>query len=104
MALRRYVCDVADVVAGELRSFTVEGVTWPVLATVLDGTIVVSAGVCPHEDVSLAGGMLMGSTVICPGHGYRFDLRSGRCGHRKQLELRRYPVTIVDAQVWVDLL
>ncbi len=104
MALRRYVCDIEAVVVDELRSFQVEGVTWPVIATLIEGEVVVCQGVCPHEDVSLAGGMLMGNSIICPGHGYRFDLLTGRCGHRTSLQLRRYPVTIVANQVWVDLL
>lgn len=104
MALRRYVCDIEAVVPDELRSFKVEGLTWPVIATMVDGNVVVCQGVCPHEDVSLAGGMLMGNSIICPAHGYRFDLRTGRCGHRKSLELRRYVVTLVANQVWVDLL
>ena len=104
MVLCCYVCDITAVVPDELRSFPVEGLTWPVLATIVDGNVVVCQGVCPHEDVSLVGGRLVGHSIICAAHGYRFDLRTGRCAHRKSLELRRYPVTLIADQVWVDLL
>ncbi len=104
MALRVYVCQLADVIEGELNAFHVPGVTWPVIVSRVDGELVACPGVCPHEDVALAGGELAGETIICPGHGYHFDLRTGRCAHDAGLELRRYPITLVGDQVWVDLL
>lgn len=104
MALRVRVCRLADVVPGELRAFAVAGVTWPVLVTYVDGALVAVPGVCPHEDVALVDGELDEGTLTCPGHAYRFDLRTGRCGHDATLELRRYPITLVGDEVWVDLL
>jgi 3-phenylpropionate/trans-cinnamate dioxygenase ferredoxin component len=104
MALRVPVCRVDDVVDGELRAFAVRGVTWPVIVVRVEGQIVATAGVCPHEDVGLADGTLEDCVLTCPGHGYRFDVRDGRCEHDATLALRRYPVTLVGDEVWVDLL
>ncbi|HEU4734088.1 MAG TPA: Rieske (2Fe-2S) protein [Kofleriaceae bacterium] len=104
MALRVRVCALAEVVDGELRAFAVPGVTWPVIVTRIDGALAAVPGVCPHEDVALAGGELHGHALRCPGHGYEFDLRTGRCRHDPGLELRRYPITLIDGDVWVDLL
>ncbi len=102
--LRRRLCSASEVVAGELRAFRLPGVTWPIIATRLDGQIVATPGVCPHEDVGLADGELAGDCVVCPGHGWHFDLRTGRCLHDGALELRRYKVTLVGDEVWIDLL
>ena len=104
MALRVLVCRLADVHDDELRAFPVAGVTWPVIVTRIAGEVIAVPGVCPHEDVALADGHLEDTAIVCPGHGYRFDLHTGRCGHDAGLELRRYPVTIVDDEVWADLL
>jgi len=104
MALRVLVCRLADVVADEVRAFAVTGVTWPVVVVRIGDEIVATAGVCPHEDVGLAGASLDHGVLTCPGHGYRFDLATGRCEHDAALELRRYPVTLVGDEVWVDLL
>ncbi|MDQ3363851.1 MAG: Rieske (2Fe-2S) protein [Myxococcota bacterium] len=104
MALRVRVCRIAEVSVGELRAFAVPGVTWPVIVTYVDGALVAVAGVCPHEDVALADGDLDGAAIVCPGHGYRFDLTTGRCQHDAGLELRRYPITLVGDELWVDLL
>ena len=104
MALRVRVCALADVVPGELRAFAVTGVTWPVIVTTVDDALVAVAGVCPHEDVSLEHGELDDGELICPGHAYGFDLRTGRCRGIPTLELRRYKITLIDDDVWVDLL
>ena len=104
MALRVRVCRLADVVDGVPRAFAVAGVTWPVIVTRVDGELYAIPGVCPHEDVSLADGDLDGPRLTCPGHGYTFDLRTGRCPHDPDLHLRRYPITIAGDDVWVDLL
>lgn len=104
MALRVRVCRVGEVVAGAPRAFPVAGVSWPVLVTRIADAIVATPGVCPHEDVALADGDLDGHVLVCPGHGYRFDLLTGRCAHDPALFLRRYPVTIVGDEVWVDLM
>lgn len=103
MALRVKVCRLEDVVEGALRGFRVPGVDWPVLMTRVGGDIVATTSVCPHEDVSLLGGELHGSIVTCPGHHYELDLKTGRCVHDRTLELRRYRVTVVGDEIWIDL-
>jgi toluene monooxygenase system ferredoxin subunit len=105
MALRIQLCEVAEVVEGELRGYRVHGVTWPVMITRLEGELIAFPGVCPHDDVSLVDyGVLEDRELICRVHGYRFDLRSGRCEHAPAMQLRRYRITILGATVWVDLL
>jgi nitrite reductase/ring-hydroxylating ferredoxin subunit len=104
VALRVHVCAVSDVVDGELRAFAVEGVTWPVIVTRVDGELYACPGVCPHDDVGLWTGDLTGTVITCPGHGYELDLATGSCKHDRLLHLRRYPITIEHGEIWVDLL
>jgi nitrite reductase/ring-hydroxylating ferredoxin subunit len=105
VALRVRVCQLDQLVPGELRAFDVSGVTWPVMVTIVDGEIVAFQGVCPHDDVSLADyGAIAGAEVTCRVHGYRFDVRTGTCEHAPRLHLRRYRITLIETDVWVDLL
>ena len=105
MALRVRVCTTDQVAEGQLRGFLVHGVTWPVMVTILDGETIAFPGVCPHDDVSLVNyGRLDGGEITCRVHGYRFDLRTGRCEHNPALHLRRYKVTRVGDEIWVDLI
>jgi toluene monooxygenase system ferredoxin subunit len=103
MALRFRLCARSELPEGGLAAFAVDGVTWPVLAGVIEGELIATAGVCPHEDVSLAGGTLDGACLTCPGHGYVFDLRTGECAHDPSLELRRYKISEQGDDVWIDL-
>ncbi|CAN5742695.1 hypothetical protein BH11MYX2_BH11MYX2_16780 [soil metagenome] len=110
MALRVRVCTLDEIVPNQLRGFHVQGVTWPVMVTRVGDLLFAFPGVCPHDDVSLVDYGLLdanapsGPEVTCRVHGYRFDLTNGRCEHVPQLHLRRYKVTIVDSDLWVDLL
>jgi len=85
------LCRADELAPGQMRAFPVPGLAIPVLLIHLaDGRLIACASICPHEDVSLEGGDLDGAQITCPGHGYEFDLETGRCRHDRSLELRRY--------------
>ncbi len=44
----------------------------------IDGTISAIDGICPHQGGPLAEGVIEGTTVTCPWHGWQFDVRSGQ--------------------------
>lgn len=59
---------------------------------------------CSHNGESLSRGSVnyLGE-VVCPWHGHRFDLRTGReCGERSA-DLAVYPIKIDEAGVFVGL-
>ena len=43
------------------------------------GQLYASGAVCPHEGGPLEDGTLDGDVVICPWHGFDFDLKTGEC-------------------------
>jgi nitrite reductase/ring-hydroxylating ferredoxin subunit len=105
MPLRVRACRLDEVVPEQLRAFAVTGATWPVIVTYSQGELVAFPGVCPHDDVPLEEyGVLSEGTLQCRVHGYRFDVVSGKCEHMPALRLRRYKITLVDDEVWVDLM
>ncbi len=60
--------------------------------------------ICPHMNYPLSIGTLNGTRLECRGHGWRFDLSSGKAISppiRKMLE--RYEVKVVDEAIWVKL-
>jgi ferredoxin-nitrite reductase len=48
---------------------------------------------CPHEGGPLSEGTVEGDEVVCPLHGYRFDLRTGACASDPTLRARIFPLT-----------
>lgn len=54
----------------------------------VDGALVAHAGRCPHQWGSLLDARIDEGEIVCPWHGYRFELASGACvsGARCRLE------------------
>ena len=55
---------------------------------------------CPHRDVALSGGVVQGALLVCPGHFWRFDLRTGRRTDLPEQAVTIYPTRVVDG--WVE--
>jgi uroporphyrin-III C-methyltransferase len=55
-----------------------------------EGQLYATQNWCPHAGSALAAGALDGGAVVCPAHGYRFDLRTGACATDAQLRLKTF--------------
>jgi nitrite reductase/ring-hydroxylating ferredoxin subunit len=62
----------------------------------LDGEVIAYPTICPHLGGPLDDAPLEAGCVTCPWHGYRYDLRSGRCVSGKPLALGPLPLVVVD--------
>jgi 3-phenylpropionate/trans-cinnamate dioxygenase ferredoxin subunit len=61
-------------------------------------------GLCTHEKVHLADGLVMEYVVECPKHNGRFDIRDGRAlGAPVCVNLKTYPAKVEGGQVLVQL-
>jgi nitrite reductase (NADH) small subunit len=52
---------------------------------------------CPHSSAALGDGDFDGSTVVCPLHGYRFNVWNG-AGYKT---LKTYATEVIDGQVHI---
>jgi len=62
----------------------------------LDGEVLAVPTICPHLGGPLDDAAVEAGCVTCPWHGYRYDLRSGRCVSGKPLVLEPLPRVVVD--------
>jgi 3-phenylpropionate/trans-cinnamate dioxygenase ferredoxin subunit len=61
-------------------------------------------GLCTHEQVHLADGLVMDSIIECPKHNGRFDYRTGEAkGAPACVDLHTYPVRIEAGKVLLDI-
>jgi len=58
------------------------------------------ANACPHQGNPLVDGDLLGPTLVCAYHGWRFDLETGACLLGDE-PVRRYPAEERGGTVWV---
>jgi len=55
------------------------------------GELVVYPAVCPHQSGPLATSELKNGIVVCPWHGYGFDVRTGDCITGQSCRLSNLP-------------
>ena len=91
-----------DVPVGQGKLVEVSGLIFAVFNAGADRFHVTSA-VCPHEDGPLAEGWIEGDAVVCPWHGFDFDLNTGRCRVDERLTIPVYPARLTGGAVEVDL-
>jgi nitrite reductase/ring-hydroxylating ferredoxin subunit len=60
-------------------------------------------GICPHQGGPLGKGRLDGCVVVCPWHGWRFDVRTGQHQINPRLRQPAYEVRVEGDTVMIDL-
>ncbi len=68
----------------------------------VDGKAHAVANTCPHEGNPLIEGELLGTTLTCAFHSWRFDLESGACLFGDQ-PARIYPAELRGEDIWIEL-
>jgi nitrite reductase/ring-hydroxylating ferredoxin subunit len=67
---------VSELPAGQAKRVAING--RPVALFNVNGNYYALEDVCPHRGAPLSEGVCEGTEVICPWHGARFDLSTGR--------------------------
>ena len=61
-------------------------------------------GLCTHEKIPLADGLVMDNVIECPKHNGRFDYRTGEAkGAPVCINLRTYPVKVQGGKIHIDI-
>ena len=95
------VCQVKDMPPGNMRRFEVGGRA--VLLVNLHGELFAVGAECSHGNASLDEGGIEGTDIVCPLHGGRFDIKTGKAtGRPPILPLPRYKVWVRGEDVLVD--
>lgn len=58
--------------------------------------------ICPHEGGQLCKGWIEGGEVVCPLHGYKFDLSTGACSTDPALKVKVFHLVAQGEQVIVE--
>jgi nitrite reductase/ring-hydroxylating ferredoxin subunit len=96
------VAAIDEIPVGQGTLVDVNGVTLA-LFNAGGGRFHATSPFCPHEDGPLAEGWIEGDAVVCPWHGFDFELRTGRCRVDEGLAIAVYPVRVNGSDVEVDL-
>lgn len=88
------VCAVGEIEAEDVLRFDHGAQTYAVFRSA-DNEFFATAGLCTHEKIHLADGLVMDHVIECPKHNGRFDYRSGKAlGAPVCVNLKTYPVRV----------
>ncbi len=101
-------CEFIDIAAvDELPSgqrLFIEIDNQPIVIFNIAGQFFAIGDVCSHDNGPVGEGDLEGDEVICPRHGARFDLRSGKALALPAVEdIPAYPVRVVAGRIEIGL-
>ena len=92
-----------DVDAEDVMRFDHAGRTFAVYRSP-DDAYYATDGLCTHEQVHLADGLVTDGIVECPMHNGRFDYRTGAAkGAPVCVDLKTYPVKVEGGRILIDL-
>jgi 3-phenylpropionate/trans-cinnamate dioxygenase ferredoxin subunit len=74
---------------------------WYVLVARTDDGFTALNDRCTHQAALLSGGRIRRGAVMCPLHGARFDVATGRCIGAAYRDLRIFPLRIADGMIEV---
>ncbi|MXX88778.1 MAG: Rieske 2Fe-2S domain-containing protein [Boseongicola sp. SB0677_bin_26] len=96
-------CDANEVEVEDLVRFDHGDRTFAVYRSPDDGYFCTD-GLCTHEQVHLADGLVMDYEIECPKHNATFDYRTGEARRAPAcVNLATYPVKIENGSVWIEI-
>ncbi len=59
---------------------------------------------CKHQGADLSAAPIIGGSVTCPRHGWKYNLLTGECQNHDSPPLRAHAVAVEDGAVFVAIL
>ena len=98
---RTKVAEVADLGAGQAKVVEVGGRSVAVFN--VDGRFYAIDNVCPHRGGPLGEGDVDGTVVVCPWHGWRWDVTTGANANNPAVKIACFATRVTDGDVFVEL-
>ena len=96
------VAQVSDLPKGERLYLTIDELS--IVVFNIAGGYFAIADLCSHDNGPLGDGDLDGMQIICPRHGARFDIRTGKVLSLPAIvNIPAYPVRVLDGEIQIGL-
>jgi 3-phenylpropionate/trans-cinnamate dioxygenase ferredoxin component len=96
-------CAADDIDPEDVTRFDHGGKTYAVYRSP-DDAFFATDGLCTHEKVHLADGLVMDEIIECPKHNGRFNYKTGEArGAPVCVNLKTYPVKVENGRVLIEI-
>jgi ferredoxin-nitrite reductase len=100
VAPQRPIIDAGEIAEGSAKLVRAQGEEVAVFK--VNGQLFGIQNICPHEGGQLCKGWIEGGEVVCPLHGYKFDLKTGACSSDPTLKAKTCSVVADGDKFTVD--
>jgi nitrite reductase (NADH) small subunit len=69
----------------------------------VNGTISAMDNVCLHRGGPLGQGMIEGTKLVCPWHGWQYDPKTGEVVHNPNAKVAVYPLKVENGAVLIEM-
>jgi 3-phenylpropionate/trans-cinnamate dioxygenase ferredoxin subunit len=103
MAIVYYtVCSIDELTSGERMWIDLDGE--PVVVFNIADEIFAIADVCTHDDGPLGEGEIENHQIVCPRHGARFDVRTGKVLSLPAVKgVKTYPIKVENNVIQIGI-
>jgi nitrite reductase/ring-hydroxylating ferredoxin subunit len=95
------VGEVTDLTPGQGKLVQVDGTDIALFN--VNGTYYAVEAICPHEQGPLHDGELDGGTIVCPWHGYDFNVKTGECYADPELRVTTFVVKTEGNNLFIEV-
>jgi len=97
------VCAADDIDEEDVIRFDIDGRTFAIYRSA-DDDFFATDGLCSHEKVHLADGLVMDDIIECPKHNGRFNYKTGKAmGAPVCIDLKTWPVKVENGSVFIAI-
>ena len=93
------VAKTQELKPGFIRSFQVKGKS--IALYNCNGKFYATSNICQHEGGFLDEGELTGNVIMCPLHGWEYNVENGECLTAPGADLHTYPLQIVGDKIQI---
>jgi nitrite reductase/ring-hydroxylating ferredoxin subunit len=95
------VASLSDLRDGWVLEARAGGSSYAILQ--IDGEIRAFDGSCPCTGGPLGCGAVREGLLVCPWHGWRFDVATGVMAYNAAIQIARFPVKIESGEIFIDV-
>ncbi len=88
---------------GHGKSMVVEAKGIAIALHNVGGKVFATGNTCAHRGGPLGEGVLEGNAIMCPWHGWQYDVTNGKCATMPSAHVQTYKVKIEGEHILVEL-
>ncbi len=95
------VAELEEIKPGKRKVVSVNGIEIAIFN--INGKVYAINNRCPHAEFSLGAGLVYGEELICPGHAWIFNLKTGECITKRSQSAKTYKVVIDGNEIKIQI-